>query len=95
MRFREVSVDIDGTHYRLRELSGLALELGQAQPNPTRAGFALIALSLIDEHGTMRFGADSVEAGIDEVRSWPARVASRLSAAVEALNQDDADAVGN
>lgn len=91
MAFRTSLVDIDGEHYRLRELSGGALETMSGIDNQTTQGFALIALSLMNDDGRPRFDAEQIDAGLQYVRELPNRVIQRLSDAIEVLNDASMD----
>lgn len=91
MEFRESTVSIDGDEYRLRELSGLAVDLAGRQAGDTRQGYALVALSLIGETDALLYSESTLDEGVAWVMGLPTRVSRQLSDAVAALNADELD----
>lgn len=90
MVFRTSRIEIDGVEYRLRELSGGAVEEMGDIENPTTQGLALVAFSLVGDDGPI-FKTDDLEAGLAHVRALPNRVLTRLSDAVMVLNDSSMD----
>jgi hypothetical protein len=94
VQFRIETVESGGDTFRLRELSGLAVELAAAQTSDTRQGYALLALSLAGSDGAPLFNGDNLDDGIATVMALPARVSQSLSEVVAELNgggTDDAE----
>ena len=91
MAFRTDAVTIDGERFALRELNGFAVELAQDQPSEVRQGYALVALSLVDETGAPLYSSLNLGDGIDLVMGLPSRVSQALSEAVTQLNAGSMD----